>query len=323
MQYRVLTGTGISVSRVCLGTMTFGRETDAATSLRMVEMALDAGVNFIDTADIYAKGQAEEILAGALTGKRDGVVLASKIRNFVGGNKIKDSGVHRWHVIRGVEASLQRLKTDCLDICYMHGPDNVTPIDETLAAFDLLVRQGKVMYVGLSNLAAWQMCEALWICDRRNWSAPVVAQVPYNLLTRSLDVEFVAFARKMRIGVTVYNPLAAGLLTGKHARDREPAPGTRFAVNKEYRGRYWTESNFEAIAQLAIIAKKAGKRMTELALQWLAAQPHVDAIVLGASRIEHLEQNLKAWQGELDAETLSACDAVWRKLGGAHFRYNR
>jgi aryl-alcohol dehydrogenase-like predicted oxidoreductase len=323
MEYRTLTGTGLTVSRVSLGTMTFGAQTGEAMAMRMVDMAIDAGVNFVDEADIYVRGVSEEIVGRALRGKRDKVVLASKVCNFVGEDRIKDSGLHRWHVIRGVEASLKRLGTECLDICYLHRPDGRTPIEETLAAFDTLIQQGKVNYVGMSNFAAWQICEALWKSNVHRWSPPVVTQVPYNILTRSIEQELVPFANKMDIGITVYNPLAAGLLTGKHSRSQGPLEGTRFAMNKEYLARYWLDANLEAVETLREIAAAAGKSMTELAFQWLLSQPHVDSIIVGASKIEHLGENLQAADGRLDQATLEACDEIWNKLRGDHFRYNR
>ena len=323
MKYRTLTGTGATVSRVCLGTMTFGDQVDEAESIRMVHRALDAGVNFIDTADVYTKGASETIVGKALKGKRNGVVLASKVANQSGQYKLKDTGLSRWHVINGVEACLKRLDTDCLDICYLHKPDYKTPLEESMAAFDQLVRQGKVMYVGMSNYAAWQVCQARWICDKRSYSPPVVTQNVYNLLSRGIEQEFVPFIRDLGIGLTVYNPLAGGLLTGKHLRDKAPAEGTRFQMNKEYYGRYWLDSNFDALAELMEIAKQAGKKPVELAFQWLAAQDVVDSIIIGFSRMEHLEQNLSAWEGELDGDTLKACDSVWKKIKGDSFQYNR
>jgi aryl-alcohol dehydrogenase-like predicted oxidoreductase len=286
-------------------------------------MAIDGGVNFIDTADVYVRGVSEEIVGKALKGKRDRVVLASKVCNFVGQDRIKDAGLHRWHVIRGVEASLKRLGTDCLDICYLHRPDYNTPIEETMAAFDTLVRQGKVVYVGMSNYAAWQMCEALWKCDVNRWAPPVVTQVPYNVLTRGIEGELVPFVKAMDIGVAVYNPLAGGLLTGKHSREAGPDEGTRFALNKEYYGRYWLNSNLDAVEALGEVAREAGVTMPQLAFQWLLSQPHVDSVILGVSKIAHLEENLASADGRLDEATLAACDEVWDGLRGDRFRYNR
>lgn len=323
MEQQILRGTGATVSRLCLGTMTFGQQVDETEAARMVDRALEAGVSFIDTADAYVGGRSEEILGRALKGKRDRIVLASKVASLSGADRHRDAGLHRWHVMRGVEASLRRLQTDCLDILHMHHPDRSTPIEETLAAFDALVQQGKVVYVGMSNHASWQVCEAMWKAQVHQWAPPVVVQVPYNLLTRSIEEECVAFTLKMNVGMAVYNPLAGGLLTGKHSRAAGPPSGTRFDLNAGYRSRFWWDANFEAVAQLGRIAAEAGKTLVELSLQWLLSQPHVDSVILGVSRMEQLEQNLSAAEGRLSADILAACDAVWKGLRGSHFAYNR
>jgi aryl-alcohol dehydrogenase-like predicted oxidoreductase len=323
MEFQVLRGTGIKVSRICLGTMTFGAQTDKATSIKMVDMAIDAGVNFIDTADAYVGGKSEEIVGKALKGKRDKVVLATKVANAVGPDRFRDGGLHRRHVVKGVEDSLRRLQTDCLDIFYLHKPDGITPIEETMAAFDTLVKQGKVMYVGMSNFASWQVMKALWKCDAHHWAPPVVLQLPYNLITRSIDEECVSFSKEMNIGMTVYNPLAAGMLTGKYSRDTKPTKDTRLGLNKDYYSRFWHDRNFEALDMVKKIADDASKTMIELALQWQMSQPVVDSMILGASKLEHLEHNIKAAEGRLDEGTLKACDEVWKHIRGGHFAYNR
>lgn len=323
MQYRTLTGTGVKVSRICLGTMTFGAQVNETDAIQMVNRALDAGVNFIDTADAYTGGVSETILGKALKGKRDGIVLVSKVGNQVGHYKLKDTGLSRWHVIKGVEACLKRLDIDCLDICYLHRPDYNTQLEETLYAFDYLVHQGKVIYVGMSNYAAWQICQAKWICDKNLFSPPVVTQNVYNLIARGIEQEFVPFIKEFNIGLTVYNPLAGGLLTGKHNPNKEPSEGTRFQMNKEYFGRYWLDSNFNALSALMDIAKQSGKTMVELALQWLASQNHVDSIIIGFSGMKQLEENLTAWEGKLDADVINACDDVWKNIKGDSFQYNR
>ncbi len=322
MEYRTLTGTGATVSRICLGTMTFGGQVEEADAIRMVHRALDAGVNFVDTADMYTGGASEIITGKALKGKRNGVVLATKVGNQVGDYELKDDGLTRWHIINGVEASLKRMGVECIDIYYLHIPDYRTPLEETLAAFDQLVRQGKIMYVGMSNFASWQSCHALWICDQRNFSPPVVTQHVYNLVTRGIEQELIPFCREFGLGLTVYNPLAAGLLTGKHSRNA-PTAGTRLQMTESYYNRYWYDSNFNALAELMEIAEQAGKKPVELAFQWLAAQDIVDSIIVGFSRMEHLEENLTAWQGELDEDILEACDQVWEKVSGDIFQYNR
>jgi aryl-alcohol dehydrogenase-like predicted oxidoreductase len=278
MQYQRLRGTGATVSRLSLGTMTFGAQTDEPTARRI---------------------------------------------NRVGEDKYKDAGLHRWHIIHGVEASLKRLGVECLDVCYMHRPDRNTPLEESLAAFDTLVQQGKVMYVGMSNFASWRICQAKWAADVGRYPPPVVTQVPYNLLARGIEQELLSFTGEMDVGVTTYNPLAGGLLTGKHRETKQPTEGTRFALVQEYYNRYWMDSHIAAVEALAVIAEKAGKSLLQLALQWLLAQSAVDSVILGVSKLEHLEQNVAAAEGTLDAETLAACDEVWGTLRGDHFRYNR
>jgi aryl-alcohol dehydrogenase-like predicted oxidoreductase len=323
MKYRILTGTGAEVSRLCLGTMTFGAQTDEAEATRMVHRALDAGINFFDTADVYSDGAAETILGKALKGHRDGVVVASKLRNPIGGHPRKDHGLSRWHIVHAAEASLKRLGMECLDILYFHQPDYDTPLEESLSAADQLVRQGKAMYIGMSNHAAWQICKALWLCSRDGLIAPRATQVVYSLLARGIEQELLPFCRAQGIGVTVYNPLAAGLLTGKHSRAKGPVQGSRLQLSRTYYQRYWLDANLDAVDDLGRIAEGAGIKLVALAYRWLAAQPDVDAIVVGASRLEQLEDNLSLWDGELGADTLEACDRVWEKLRGPSYAYNR
>jgi len=256
-------------------------------------------------------------------GHREDVVLASKVANYAGGNQVRDVGLHRWHVISGVERSLRRLNTDRLDILYMHRPDYATPIEETLAAFDTLVQQGKVIYVGMSNYASWQLCEARLKSEMHGWAPPVVTQVPYNLLTRGIERECLPFCRQYRMGVAVYNPLAGGYLTGKYRPEERPGVGARLGESEAYYQRYWKDANFRALSHLEDIASQAGLTMVELALRWLLAQDVVDSILLGARTPEHLSTNLRALEGSLDAATLAACDEAWDIVRGVDFQYNR
>ncbi len=302
--------------------MTFGDQLNEADSIRIVEESLDQGINFIDTADAYTGGESERITGKALKGKRDRVFLASKVANPVGPDPVKDSGLNRWHVMRGVEDSLRRLQTDCLDLYYLHTPDRSTPIEETLAAMDLLVQQGKINYVGMSNYASWQVCEALWKCDRNRWANPVALQLPYNLITRSIDEECVEFVREMDLGLVVYNPIAGGLLTGKHRRGKA-ADGSRYVDNQMYIDRYWHDSMFDAVESLESIASEMGLSLVELSYRWLASQDIVDSIIMGVSKVEQLKMNVSAAEGRLDDAILAACDAVWAQFRGPHFKYNR
>ncbi|HBY58134.1 MAG TPA: aldo/keto reductase [Candidatus Atribacteria bacterium] len=325
MKYCKLTGTGVTISRVTLGTMTFGPQWGVSEeeSFKMINYAIENGINSIDTADLYNKGITETILGKALKGRRDELVLASKVYHFIGGNELKDKGLNRWHLIKGVEDSLIRLQTDHLDILYFHQPDYNTPLEESLAAADQLVRQGKTMYIGMSNYASWQLCEALWIADKRNFHPPVVTQVVYNLITRGIEEELLPFIREHGIGLLVYNPLAGGLLTGKYDVSNPPPDNTRLGKIEDYNKRYWQKIYLEAVEDIKKIAKEAGKKPIALAYQWLISQPEVDSVIMGASKLSQLKENLTLLDGKLDDEILKACDEIWNKLRGQYFRYNR
>jgi len=322
VEYRHLTGTGIKVSRLCLGTMTFGEQVGEQDAISMTHFALDQGVNFIDTASTYTKGRSEEIVGKALRGRRDKVILATKA-GFPVGDGPNESGLSRVHVIRQLEISLRRLQTDYVDIYYMHLPDSRTPLDEALETFSILVRSGKVRYVGVSNFAAWQVCGMLWKSDRNGYVAPAVSQMVYNLITRGIEQEFVPFIREHKLGLVVYNPLAGGLLTGKHRPDAVPE-NTRFSLNKGYMDRYWHEDNFRAVGMFSEIARTSGIGPVELAMRWCATQPFVDSIIIGFSKFEQLRQNLASLDGgELPPDVMAACDEVWKRLSGNRFSYIR
>jgi aryl-alcohol dehydrogenase-like predicted oxidoreductase len=323
MEYRILSTTDLKVSRLSFGTMTFGSSTDQAAASRIVERCLDAGINFFDTANVYSKGAAETILAKALSGRRQNVILATKVGGKMGDGP-DESGLSRAALHKALEASLQRLRTDYVDLYYLHLPDYTVPIEETLAAMDAAVRAGKVRYPAMSNYAAWQVCEIHWIAERNGFKLSCVSQPMYNVLTRSIEEEYLAFCKRFNVAVVPYNPLAGGLLAGKHSQQRGPIPGTRFDGNKIYLDRYWHDDYFAAVEELAGIARTAGKTLVELALQWLLSQIQVDSIILGASRLEQLEENLKACQGgTLDESLLARCDGVWKRLRGITPKYNR
>ncbi len=323
MEYRTLSNTGLKVSRVSFGAMTFGSQTDEATALRMVDRCLDAGINFFDTANVYNRGAAETILGKALRGRRERVVLATKVRGKMG-DAADECGLSRAAILKAIDASLQRLGTDYVDLYYFHQPDYATPVAESLEAMNELVRAGKVRWPAVSNYAAWQVCEMLWIAEKNACRPPLVSQPMYNLLARGIEDEYLPFCKQYEIAVVPYNPLAGGLLTGKHARQRGPLPGTRFDGNTMYQERYWHDDDFAAVEELRGVAREAGKSLVELALQWLLGRPQVDSIILGASRIDQLEENLRACEGRpLDEATLTRCDAVWKRLRGVTPKYNR
>jgi len=323
MDYRTLPATGLTVSRLCIGTLTFGLQADEAEALRIVDRCLDAGTNFIDTANVYNKGAAEAMLAKALAGRRQKVILATKV-GLKAGDGPDESGLSRAAIHKALEASLRRLQTDYVDLYYLHLPDYTVPIEETLAAMDEVVRAGKVRFPAVSNFAAWQICEIHWIAQKNGFKPPYISQPMYNVLTRAIEDDYLAFCKRFNVAVVTYNPLAGGLLTGKQSKQRGPIPGTRFDGNQIYLNRYWHDDYFAAVEELLDVARAAGKTPVELAFQWLLAQPQADSIILGASRLEQLEENLKACQGgALDESVLARCDEVWKRLRGITPKYNR
>jgi 1-deoxyxylulose-5-phosphate synthase len=323
MEYRTLRNTDLKVSRVSFGTMTFGSQTDEATAHQMVDRCLEAGINFIDNANIYNNGKAEAIVGKTLAGRRDKVILASKVRGKMGEGP-DDVGLSRGAIRKAIDASLKRLGVDYLDIYYLHQPDYDTPIEETLAAMDELVKAGKVRYPAVSNYAAWQVAAIHCISKENGYRPPFISQPLYNLLARAIEDEFVPFCKRFGVSIIPYNPLAGGLLTGKQPGGDKPLPGTRFDGNKMYLDRYWYDDYFAAVEELKKIAREAGKSLVELALGWVLSQDHVDSVILGASRLEHLEENLKACEGpRLSDSVLERCDEVWKGLRGVTPRYNR
>jgi aryl-alcohol dehydrogenase-like predicted oxidoreductase len=272
---------------------------------------------------VYNKGRSEEILGRAMRGRRDRVVVASKVYNKMG-EAPDESGLSRAAIVKAIEGSLSRLGTDYLDVYYLHQPDPKVPIEESLETMQRLVEQGKVRYPATSNFAAWQAARVLWLCEKNGWKPPLIAQPMYNLVARGIEQEFVPFARQFGISNFVYNPLAGGLLTGKQKREAGPAAGTRFDGNQMYLNRYWHDQMFDAVEELGRIAAACGRTLVELALVWVMQQPGVAGVILGASRLEQLEENLRAVDGPaLEAATLEACDGVWGRLRGAAPRYNR
>lgn len=323
MDYRTLPQTDLRVSRASFGTMPFGSQADQATSTRMVDQCLDAGINFFDTANMYNLGRAETVLGQALGARRSKVILASKVR-YKMGEAPDESGLSRAAIHKGLDMSLRRLGTDYLDLYYLHWPDYDTPIEETLAALDELIRAGKVRYAAVSNYAAWQVCEILWLCEKKGYHAPYVSQPMYNVLARGIEDEYLPFCKRFGMSVIAYNPLAGGLLTGKQSREKGPIEGTRFDKNTLYVGRYWHDDYFGAVEELRSVAREAGKTLVELALQWLLSQDQVDSVILGASRPEQLAENLKACEGgKVDVAVLGRCDGIWMRLRGVTPKYNR
>jgi 1-deoxyxylulose-5-phosphate synthase len=323
MEFRTLPNTDLKISRVSFGTMTFGSQTDEATARRMIDLCIDAGINFFDTANVYNKGLSETIVGKLLKGRRDKVVLATKVRGKMGDGP-DESGLSRAAIHKAIDSSLDRLQTDYVDLYYLHQPDYDAPIEETFAAMDELVKAGKVRYPAVSNYAAWQVAEIHCISQKNGFKPPFVSQPMYNLLARAIEDEYLPFCKRYGIAVVPYNPLAGGLLTGKQARESKPIAGTRFDGNRMYLDRYWHEDDFAAVEELKAIARDAQKTLVELALRWILSHDQVDSVILGASRLEQLEENLKACGGSrLSSEILERCDAVWSRLRGVTPKYNR
>lgn len=355
MEYRKMGRTGLKVSSFCLGTMTLGRQVDADASIRIIHKAMDAGVNFIDTADMYVNGVTEEIVAKAIKGQRDALVIASKgghirkqdkkygeqrdygpidlarPRQFhpwpagdgVGPN---DMGLSRKHIMQAVEGSLRRLQTDYLDLYYAHMPDYSTPLEETLRAMDDLVRQGKVRYLGCSNFRAYQLCKALWTSDKFNLARWDCIQPPYNLLTRDIEYELLPLCAEEGVGVCVFSPMAAGFLSGKYDKEKEPTEDARFGLahlGYRYNRPYWNDVNFSAIERLKQVAEVHGRQLGQFALAWVLSNQIVTSVVCGATTIEQLVQNMAATEISLSREELDVCDEVWHQLRPRRLFYGR
>jgi aryl-alcohol dehydrogenase-like predicted oxidoreductase len=323
MQMTRLGRTGLKVSRLCLGTMTFGYQCDEATSFAILDRANAAGIDFIDTADVYpvpptpeTAGRTEEILGKWLAGRRQRFVLATKCRGRVG-HGANDEGLSRRHILRAVEDSLRRLQTDWIDLYQTHSPDPETPLDETLRALDDLVRQGKVRYLGCSNFPAWQVALSLGLSRAEGWSRFDCVQPRYNLLHRDIEAELLPLCRDQGLGVIPYNPLAGGFLTGKYRTLEDLPAGTRFTLGKTgelYRERYWHEAQLHAVARMRAFFEPRGKKLATVAVAWMLRQPGITAPILGASRPEQLDDVLAAVDLPLDEEELAFCDQLWYDL---------
>lgn len=318
MKYKRLGRTGLKVSELCLGTITFGGQVDEEGSRAIVDACWEAGLNFFDTADTYpastqkglSKGLSEEILGRLLKGRRQQAVVATKLSGITGPGP-NDRGLSRAHIMHAVEESLRRLQTDYIDLYQTHHPDPETPIEETLGAFDDLVHQGKVRYTGCSNYAAWELCKSLWISDVRYLARFDCVQPLYNILNREIEMELLPLCLAEGVGVIPYNPLAGGFLTGKYQRGQPLPPNTRFALRgQRYMGRYWYDHNFDAVEKLKAIAAEHGKTLAQLALAWVMHNPAITAPIVGATSVAQISESLKVVDMNLTQAELDACDAV-------------
>jgi aryl-alcohol dehydrogenase-like predicted oxidoreductase len=314
MNYRSLGRTATKVSPLCLGCMMFGGKTSPDDSYAIIDRALDAGINFLDTANVYSRGRSEEVTGEALkrNGKRSQVVLATKVHGTMDDDDPNAYGSSRRHIIEQCEASLRRLQTDYIDLYQIHRPRSDTPIDETLRALDDLVRAGKVRYIGTSTFGAWQLVESLWVAKEYGLNRFVCEQPPYHILDRRIERELLPMAQAYGFGVIPWSPLAGGLLTGKYTREDPSPAGARYADvanNARFAARK-TDEVYDVVEELAPVAKAKGVTMAQFALAWCMHQPGVTSPIIGPRTMEQLEDNLGALDAEITADDRAAVDAL-------------
>ncbi|HLJ79833.1 MAG TPA: aldo/keto reductase [Ktedonobacterales bacterium] len=307
MEYRQLGRSGLRVSVIGLGGNTFGRYADEERTAQIVHQALDQGINFIDTANVYGTGASEELLGRAIAGHRDEVLIATKA-GMTMGDRPNERGSSRKHVIESCEASLRRLNVDTVDLFQIHRFDPLTPLDETLGALDDLVRSGKVRYIGCSNYDAWRVVQSLWISDRERFPRYISVQPEYNLLERDIERELVPACLEFGLGIIPYLPLAGGTLTGKYKPGAPPPEGTRGYNNPRFEPRLRRDT-LEAVQRLDAWARERGYTVSELALAWLAARPGVSTVIAGTTRPEQVATNARAAEWHLTDDDLQAIDA--------------
>ncbi len=308
MEYRTLGRTGVKVSPLCLGTMNFGGPTSEEDSIRIVHAALDAGINFLDTANVYTGGASERITGKALAGQRDKVVLATKVYSRMGDGP-NDMGLSRYHIMQACEDSLRRLNTDHIDLYQLHRPDPSIPQDETLRALDDLVRQGKVRYIGTSTFPAWMIVEAVHVSERQGLNRFVSEQPPYNLLDRRIENEVVPVCQRYGLAILPWSPLGGGVLAGKYPPGKRPEDGSRLATLSFYQDRI-TDRARKVAQEMAQVAADAGMSLPQLAQLWVKDQPGVTAPIIGPRTMEHLETALSIADRALTADVAARLDEL-------------
>lgn len=308
MEFRQMGPAGVRVSVIGMGTNQFGGKVDQNAANNIIDAALDLGINFIDTADVYTKGDSETLLGNALKGKWDKFVLATKGFNAMG-DGTNDKGNSRYHLINAVDASLKRLQSDHIDLYQLHRWDVNTPIEETLRTLDDLVSSGKIRYIGASAFASWQLAQANLLADMKNWERFVTVQSHYHMLEREVEKEVIPFCIADGIGFIPYFPLAGGFLTGKYKRGEDAPAGSR-GENNRYVQQYMTDDNYSKVEQLSAWAEAQGHTMVELAHVWLLAQPTVCSVISGMSKLEQLQANAKAADWVLSDEDVAAIKAI-------------
>ena len=309
MEYRSIGKSGLKVSEIGLGTNSFGNRADEQTSISVIEHALELGINLIDTAEMYAQGRSEEIVGKALKGKRSQVIIATKF-GYPTSIGPRERGGSRNYIMKAVEHSLKSLNTEYIDLYYFHYPDPETPIEETLRAMDDLVRSGKVRYIGCSNFAAWQLCEALWTSKLHDLEPFIAVQSRYNLLDRNIEREVVPCCQAYGVGVVPWGPLASGFLTGRFRRGEKIPEEARLANPPAIYQDVLSDTNFDKLARLGDFAEERGHSVGELAIAWLLSHSWLSSVITGATRIEQLSQNVATTDWKLTAEDTAQLDAL-------------
>jgi len=314
MDYRLLGRTGVKVSPLCLGCMMFGGKTNAEDSYAIIDRAIDAGLNFLDTANVYSRGRSEEVTGEALkrNGKRQSIVLATKVHGVMADNEPNASGNSRRHIIEQCEASLRRLQTDYIDLYQIHRPQSDIPIDETLRAMDDLIRAGKVRYIGTSTFEAWQVVESLWVAKELHLNRFICEQPPYHILDRRIERGLIPVARTYGLAVIPWSPLAGGLLTGKYDRNTPPPADSRFAdvaTNPRLQARMVADV-FDVVDGLKPLAQEKNCTLSQLALAWCVQQPGVTSPIIGPRTMEQLEDNLGALSVTITDSDRAAIDQL-------------
>jgi aryl-alcohol dehydrogenase-like predicted oxidoreductase len=312
MEYKRLGETGLKVSELCLGCMTFGRETDEATASKILDKFIDDGGNFLDTANVYAAGASEEILGRILGERRSSLIVATKVRfnaNIFMGKPVgpNEIGLSRGHIMAEVERSLKRLQTDYIDLYQVHSWDFETPIEETMRALDDLVRQGKVRYIGCSNFTAWQLMKSLWVSDKHGLARFDSLQPQYSLISREIEREILQLCRSEGIGVIPWSPLGGGFLTGKYQSGQKPPEDSRLA-KVDLWGRLANERNYATLEAIEQVAKERGRPISQVALAWVMQQPTVSSTIYGARTTEQNDQNLGVIGFKLSEQEIAMLD---------------
>lgn len=306
---------------LALGAMNFGKRTPPDESARILARAFDLGIELIDTANVYNEGESERIVGKALRGRRDRVLVATK----VGLARVdgKPEGLSRARILAAVDESLARLGTDVIDVYYLHAPDRTTPIEETMAAMADLLRAGKIRAVGISNYASWQMLEIRTLCEGLGVAKPAIAQMIYNVLIRQIEIEYLEFAERYGVHTTVYNPLAGGLLSGRYHRGDDVARGSRFDANPMYQRRYFSDRMLELVESLGAIAAGEGMSLVDLSYAWVAGRPGTDSILVGPATVEQLDAAVAGCEKRLSPDALAKIDELHQAFQGTDARYAR